>query len=362
MKSIEDVDECWVEEGHSVKDRSWKKLIPSIRKEISPCCFSPLKIGNTISKPCSKCGKDVFLDKIIPSRIVTTFNAELEEDPTYQRLVVNKPNRSIHLHLTYRDNPWFPEVLRQEMEELKQTNYKEYLHTYEGQCLEAVEGAIFARELSAAALRNDQQPDSRITHVPYDQTVPVSTYWDLGKGAMTAIWWVQYVGMQWRVLRHYSNSGEDINHYLKYVQSLPYIYEKHYLPHDGEQKRIGMVLTVKEQVEKVLKNVVTVPRIRQKMDAINAAKQVFPLCWFDKELCADGISDLRHYAYKVTDDGKVSNEPEERTTFRDTADAFMGFAQSCRLPKVAQYDELEEMMKAQRNRQKTGGVNSSWWK
>ncbi len=325
IKSWEGADIAWVEEGQAVSKSSWDVLVPTIRKE--------------------------------GSEIWCTYNPDLEEDETHQRFAIDTPKNCKIVTINYNDNPWFPNVLKLEMEAMKEKDFSNYLNIWEGQCKEAVEGAIFAKEIREAA------ESGRVTTVPYDQTSPVCTYWDLGKGAMTAIWFVQYVGMQWRVLRHYSNSGEDLNHYLKYIQNLPYIYEKHYLPHDGEQKRLGMVLTVKEQVEKVLKNVQTVPRIRQKMDAINAAKQVFPLCWFDKELCADGISDLRHYAYKVTEDGKVSNEPEEGTTFRDTADAFMTFAQSCRLPKVALYDELDELMKAQLRRQKTGsGVGSAWWK
>lgn len=354
IKSIEDVDECWVEEAQSVSDSTWTTLIPTIRKEISPCCYTSLGIGDEKGKPCTKCGKMIPLDKIIPSRIVISYNPELEDDPTHQRFFIHSPTNSKRIHLTYKDNPWFTGVLRQEMEDLKETNYQEYLHVYEGQCRQAVQGAIFAKELQKVS------DEGRITNVEYDPSVPVCTYWDLGKGAMTAIWFIQYVGMQWRILRHYSNSQEDLNHYLKYVQSMPYVYEKHFLPHDGEQKRIGMILTVKEQAEKVLKNVQTVPRIHHKLDAINAVKQVLPICYFDKELCADGLSDLRHYAYRVTEDGKVSNEPEEGTTFRDTADAFMTFAQSCRFPKPPE-DELDILLRKQK--QKRGGAKTAgkWW-
>jgi phage terminase large subunit len=31
------------------------------------------------------------------------------------------------------------------------------------------------------------------------------------------------------------------------------------------------------------------------LDGINAARTLFPQCWFDAEKCADGLQALRHY-------------------------------------------------------------------
>ena len=320
IKSWEGADLCWVEEAHTVSKSSWDVLIPTIRKE----------------------GSEIWV----------SFNPELEEDETYQRFVVNPPPDAVVVKVNYWDNPWFPDVLRKEMEYLKEKDHAAYLNVWEGHCRAAVEGAIFAQQLQKAT------EDGRITHVPYDPSVPVCTYWDLGKSALTAIWFVQYVGMQWRVLRHYSAHLEEIGHYIKYIQTQEYVYDKHFLPHDATQKRLGMVLTIFEQVQRALKNVERVDRTPRKADAINAALQILPLCYFDKENCSDGLSDLRHYAYRITEDGKISNEPEERTTYRDTADAFMTFAQARQIPKEPE-DELDTLLR--KNRQ-VRPANAPWWR
>ena len=182
IKSIEDVDECWVEEAQTVSDMTWETLIPTIRKEISPCCFVALGIGNEREQPCSKCGEMVPLEKIIPSRIVVTFNPDLESDPTYQRFVVKTPTNSIHIKTSYKDNPWFTGVLRQEMEDLRVSDYQKYLHVYEGHCKMAVEGAIYAEALQKA------RDSGRIGFFPYDDRYPVSAFADIGWADNTS-WW-----------------------------------------------------------------------------------------------------------------------------------------------------------------------------
>jgi phage terminase large subunit len=45
-------------------------------------------------------------------------------------------------------------------------------------------------------------------------------------------------------------------------------------------------------------------------DGINAARTIFPNCWFDEEKCADGLHALRHYRYEVDEDlGTFSRKP-----------------------------------------------------
>jgi len=46
------------------------------------------------------------------------------------------------------------------------------------------------------------------------------------------------------------------------------------------------------------------------VDSINAARTIFPSCWFDREHAADGLSSLRHYRYEVDPDtGQFSRSP-----------------------------------------------------
>lgn len=111
VKSLENINICWLEEGQSVSRKSWEVLIPTIRSE--------------------------------KSEIWVSFNPQLEEDDTYQRFVCNSPDNSLVKKVTYRDNPWFPEVLRQELESCKKTDYVSYLNIWEGECIKYTESQIF---------------------------------------------------------------------------------------------------------------------------------------------------------------------------------------------------------------------------
>lgn len=272
IKSYEGVDYCWVEEAVKVSRNSWGVLIPTIRKT----------------------GSEIWM----------SFNPELETDYTYKRFVKEaSPETSVVVKMTYKDNPWFPEVLREELESDKKRDYDYYLNVWEGHCLQMLEGVVFAKELRKA------QEDSRICTVPWDKASPVATVWDLGKRDKTAIWFFQRVAMQWRVLQYYENSMEEVLHYAKYLQNQPYTYDELWLPHDGFAQRLGTKLTVEEQLRQHFPNVAVreVPR-ESLSDGINAVRTVFDNLWFDEERCADGLNALRHYRYKVLD-GQFSDKP-----------------------------------------------------
>ncbi len=288
IKSMHNIKRFWGEEAQTFSKQSLDLIFPTVRAEGSELLF--------------------------------TMNADLEEDPAYQMLVLNPPPNFIVRKVNYDQNPFFPEVLRTEMEYMKEHDYQKYLHIWEGFPKAAVEGAIFSKELHQA------QADGRIMKVPYDPMVPVDTFWDLGKSNLTAIWFVQYVGMQYRVLRCYSNHLQEMAHYLKVVKDLPYVYGTHHLPHDAEHERLGMDRSIETQARDVLGNVRIVPRVAHKINAIEAARAIFPLCYFDKDLCSEGLSDLRHYAYAMDPaTGKISKEPMH-DIHSDVSDAFQCFA------------------------------------
>ena len=119
IKSYEGVDICWVEEANKVTKNSWEVLIPTIRKE--------------------------------GSEIWASFNPELESDDTYQRFVLSPPKNAIVQKISWRDNPWFPQVLKQEMLDLKAKDRDAYLHVWEGECRKSLEGAVYAEELRDCA-------------------------------------------------------------------------------------------------------------------------------------------------------------------------------------------------------------------
>ena len=113
---------------------------------------------------------------------------------------------------------------------------------------------------------------------------------------------------------------------MKYIQDQEYVYGTHYLPHDAENEQLGYDQTIKAKVEESLGAVDIVPRVPKKVLSIDAARMAFPLCYFDKELCHDGLTALRRYAFKVDEEtGRVSKEPEH-SPWSHGADAFQCLA------------------------------------
>ena len=112
IKSTEGVDICWVEEAQAVSADSWDVLIPTIRKP----------------------GSEIWI----------SFNPLDETDPTFQRFVLNPPDNAYVRKVNYDENPYFPEVLANEMEWLKKRDYQSYLHIWEGEVRKHSNALVFA--------------------------------------------------------------------------------------------------------------------------------------------------------------------------------------------------------------------------
>jgi phage terminase large subunit len=295
IKSFEGVDICWVEEAANVSKLSWNVLIPTIRKE----------------------GSEIWI----------SFNPELETDETYQRFVVKPPNDSIVTKINWSDNPWFPETLNLERESLKNRDIDAYNTVWEGVCRQTVDGAIFAREMQMAELQQ------RITNVVYDPAKPVHAVFDLGWSDSTAIWFLQYVGMETRLLRYFEDSQQTISYYLAKMQTFGYVYDTLWLPHDAENKTLAANgKSIEEIVRGAGYKTQILPRVPI-VDSINAARTIFPACWFDRENTAQGIDCLRHYRYEVDPNtGQFSKQPLH-DHYSHGADAFRYIALMVKEPR-----------------------------
>ena len=284
VKSYEGVDICWVEEAQTVSRLSWNVLIPTIRKE--------------------------------KSEIWVSFNPELETDETYQRFVANPPEDCISIKINWSDNPWFPEVLRLEKDSLKARDLEAYNQVWEGLCRKSVDGAIFGRELQQAEL------DGRITRVPYDATKPVHAIFDLGWADSTSIWFLQFVGMETRLIRYIEDSQKTMSHYLATMQTYGYVYDTVWLPHDAQNKTLAAAgRTIEDIVRAAGYKTQILPKVPI-LDSINAARTIFPSCYFDREHAAEGINCLRHYRYEVDPETKQFSRSPLHDHYSHGADAF----------------------------------------
>lgn len=284
VKSYEGVDICWVEEAQTVSRSSWNTLIPTIRKE----------------------GSEIWI----------TFNPELETDETYQRFVAKAPENAIVVKINWSDNPWFPDVLKLEKDALQARDPAAYNNVWEGMCRVTIDGAIFGHEMQQA------ENEGRITNVPYDATKPVHAVFDLGWADHTAIWFVQFVGMETRLIRYTQGTQKTMSQYLAEMQQYGYFYDTLWLPHDAQNKTLA---AAGMSIEDIVRNAGYKTRILDRVpvvDSINAARTIFGRCYFDRENCAEGLQCLRHYRYDVDPDTKQFSRSPLHDVYSHGADAF----------------------------------------
>lgn len=283
IKSFEGVDICWVEEAQTTSKSSWDVLIPTIRKP--------------------------------DSEIWVTFNPELDTDETYKRFVVMPPSNAKVVKVNWSDNPWFPQVLRDEMEDLKARDMDAYLNVWEGNTRHVLDGAVYANELRKA------QEEERIKDIPIDKAIAVSTFWDLGWADMTSIWFVQTIpGGEVRIIDFYQDCQKTIDHYVNILQNKGYTYRDHWLPHDAEHKNMTGRST-KEIIEGMGLPVRITPKLSI-ADGINSARMLMNRCFFDQTRCAEGLQALRHYRYAVDPDTKMFSEKPLHDQFSHASDAY----------------------------------------
>lgn len=185
----------------------------------------------------------------------------------------------------------------------------------------AIEGAYFAHQFQRV------YAEKRIGRFPIVDGLPVHTSWDIGMHDYMAIWFWQVVE-GWAVATdYYENSNQGLEHYVRVLEGKGYRYGTHYAPHDINVKEVGSGQTRREQAEEMGLRFKVVPRIGQKMDAIESARKLLDHVKFDEERCGDGITHLEQYQKKWNPlTVGWSDEPAE-TGDQHGADALMTFSQ-----------------------------------
>lgn len=276
LKSLEGVDICWIEEAENVSEKSYEILIPTIRKD--------------------------------GSEIWASFNVRNVTDPTYRRFVSQAGDDTTAKKVSWRDNPFFPQVLRDEMEKLQRLDHVAYLHIWEGEPDERRNGHVYGSQI---AKMRDQ---GRITKVPYDPSSEVFTAWDLGYADSTSIWFAQFVGRELRVIDFYENSNEPLSHYVEMVKGKGYNYSTHWLPHDGNSTTIVGVSVASQLRQLGLANRI-LERETEIYSGIEMVRAAMGHMVIDSERCADGIKSLENYAYEWDDErGAFKSKPRHDWT------------------------------------------------
>lgn len=151
-------------------------------------------------------------------------------------------------------------------------------------------GAYYKNEIAAC------EREGRVGKVPWDPSLPVDTYWDLGINDTMSIIFTQQHRAEIRVIDYYANEGQGLNHYAKVLQEKPYSYGDHYAPHDIKVRELsGDGVSRWESARKLGITFKIVPKFAQE-DKINAVRMVFPRMWFDEhktEILVEAVKDYQ---------------------------------------------------------------------
>ena len=155
---------------------------------------------------------------------------------------------------------------------------------------------------------------------------PVETWWDLGMDDLLCIWFTQTVGNQIMLIDYYENHGKGFDHYADYLRDRGYVYSSHNAPHDIKVREL---MSGKSRIEEAKKFGIwfrMVPRVAHKIDAINAARRIFPAVYIDEEACALGIEHLDKYRWEWDQKRGRWKDTPYHDIHSNGADAFMTLA------------------------------------
>jgi phage terminase large subunit len=334
IKSLEDFDIAWVEEAQTLSAHSLRLLRPTIRKAGSEIWFSWNPRHDTDA-----------VDKFFRG------GAKVEN--------------AIIVEVNWRDNPWFPDVLKDEMKQDFANDPEIAEHVWNGGYEIVSEAAYYSKLIYHA------EQNGRIGHYPYDPTLPVVTAWDIGVDDYTAIWFIQETGYRATVIDYWEASGDGAEQivrdcmpelnpdeleaaatFIELDREQSFTYEKHFLPHDVRVREWGAgartrYITLKGLGVKPIH--VGAPVGPQ--ERINATRKVLPMMYFnDSKRVQLGISRLRRYSRKFNESMQTYTTPLHDENSHG-ADAFGEFAINCRIiPEVAgpqkpKADELEYVVR-----------------
>lgn len=224
---------------------------------------------------------------------------------------------------------------------------EEYDQEYECSFTAALIGSYYGKYL------NELDKRGRIKDFDIDPNVAVSTYWDLGIGDTTAVWFIQRVGSEIRIIDYYENGGVGLEHYAKEIKNKPYVYEEHGLPHDGEARELGTGRTRQETLLDFGIRTHIIPR-QAVDDGINAVRVLLGKnIYFHRTNCGRGLEALKNYQRKYDSKNQMFISKPLHNWASNGADAFRMLALDLRLPEnrfnmdsipaivVQDYNELE---------------------
>jgi hypothetical protein len=207
--------------------------------------------------------------------------------------------KELGIELPARKRAWY---VKKEISQ-KDDMTREFPSTPDEAFKAAIDGAYLSKQISFLRSRNMIGPFS------CDPQYAVNSAWDFGLNDRMCIWLHQYIGLQHRLVGYISGTDEDVLFYWREMQKLPYVWGRHFLPHDAGHRRIGST-TKASQKPKTLEQILNlagmrdtkvVPRCDAKSTAIQESKQFIVQCYFNVTECEEGITSLQRFRRKWND-------------------------------------------------------------
>ena len=192
---------------------------------------------------------------------------------------------------------------------------EQYEQEFECSFTAAVSGSYYGRLITKA------EKDGRIGNVPIDDNVGVETWWDLGIGDSTAIWFAQRVGEEIHLIDYYENSGESLAHYADVLAEKDYAYSSHIAPHDIQARELGTGKSRLEVANELGIDFDIAPKLEVD-HGIESVRNALPFCYFDREKCKVGLDALRQYRKQWDEKNQVFKNKPLHNWCSHAADSF----------------------------------------
>lgn len=192
----------------------------------------------------------------------------------------------------------------EELEDAKASMTKEQFATeFECSFDSAVVGSYYGSEIELA------YEERRVGVVPHDPALPVTTYWDLGLDDATAVWFVQTLGKEIRVIEAMEWTQTSLTQVASEIMNKGYTYKDHVFPHDVRVREMTTGRSREEVMRNILGKLSIAPMLDVE-DGINALRTLFSRMWLDETKCRPLIEALKNYRKKWDDKRKVfENRP-----------------------------------------------------
>lgn len=289
IKSLENFRIAWVDEAQALSLRSLTLLRPTIRLD--------------------------------GSEIWASWNPRRKADAIDEFLWQQKLANSIVLHANWRDNPWFTKTLEEERQTDLRLYPERYDHIWEGDYAKAFDGAYFAKGLAQAGAQK------RIGRIAADPLLPFKAFFDLGgSGARAdamAIWIVQFVSREIRVLDYFEGVGQVLAYYVTELRNRGYQDALCVLPHDGANSNAVTGKTYQTHLEDAGFAVDVIPNQGAGAASlrIEAVRRILPRCWFNEATTEAGREALGFYHEKKDEKRQIGLGPDHDWSSHG-ADAF----------------------------------------